>query len=167
MKIGQYRKRGIEVPPNVTLIPINFEKESVAERLAAGGFRADGKTLVILEGVLQYLAPEAAHATIDTVRGLAGAGSWLVFDYAHASAVRAEGGPSEETRMMKGLSRYGESWQFGLEEAEVEPFLRGHGFRMVDRKGPKELGESYFRTADGVVRAQVNGTQSIVKAERL
>jgi methyltransferase (TIGR00027 family) len=166
MKIGQYRKRGIEVPSNLTFVSINFEKESVAERLKEAGFNKGERTLVILEGVLQYLKPEAAYATLDTIRNQVGPGSWLVFDYAHASVLRGEGNLYGETRIMKAANKYGESWQFGLEEADVEPILCKFGFKLLDRKGPKELEEVYFKDVNGIVKARVNGTQSIVKAER-
>jgi len=166
MKIGQYRKRGIEVPSNLTFVPINFEKESVAERLKEAGFIKGKKTLVILEGVLQYLKPEAAYATLDTIRNQVGPGSWLAFDYAHASVLRGEGNLYGETGIMKGVNKYGESWQFGLEEADVESILCKYGFKLLDRKGPEELEEVYFKDVNGIVKARVNGTQSIVKAER-
>jgi methyltransferase (TIGR00027 family) len=166
VKIGQYRRRGIEVPSNQTFVPIDFEKESVSGKLKEAGFDRGKKTLVILEGVLQYLKPEAVYATLDTIKNHVGLGSWLVFDYAHASMLRAEGNLCEESRMMKGLNKFGESWQFGLDETEVEPMLYKYGFKLLDRKGPKELEEAYFKDEKGVVIARVNGTQSIVKAER-
>ena len=166
MKIWQYRKRGIEVPANLTFVPINFEKESVAEKLKEAGFTTGQKTLFILEGVSQYLKPEAVYATFDTIQNQAGPGSWLVFDYAHASVLRGEGNVYGETRMMQGVNKFGETWQFGLDEAEVEPLLAKYGFKLLDRKGPKELEEAYFKDEKGIVKARVNGTQSIVKAER-
>jgi methyltransferase (TIGR00027 family) len=165
-KIGQFRKRGIEVPSNLVFVPINFEKESIAERLKESGFSWGKKTLVLLEGVLQYLAPEAAHATLDVIKDLTGPGSMLVFDYAHASVIRGEGGVLGEARILKGVNKFGESWQFGLEEAEVEPLLCKYGFTLVERSGPKELENAYFTDEGGIVKARVNGTQSVVKAGR-
>lgn len=165
-KIGQYRKRGIEVPSNLTFVPINFEKESVSEKLKEVGFNKGEKSLVLLEGVLQYLKPEAAYATLDTVKNQAGPGSWLVFDYAHASVLHGEENLDGEMWMMNRLDRYGESWQFGLEEVDVEPLLCKYGFGLLDRRGPRELEETYFKDKKGIVKARVNGTQSIVKAER-
>ena len=167
MKREQDRKRGILAPANLTFAPINFEKESIAEKLKEAGFKSGSKTLVLLEGVLQYLNPVAANATLKTIQDQTGAGSWLVFDYAHASVLRGDKGQSEEAEMMKSLDRYGESWQFGLEEAQVEPFLCGYGFKLLDRQGPKELEEACFKDKNGHLKARVNGTQSIVKAERL
>ena len=165
-KIGQFRGRGIAIPSNVIFVPINFEGDSITERLMEGGFCSGRKTLVLLEGVLQYLAPDAAHATLDVIRELIGPGSVLVFDYAHASVVRGEGNDFGEARMTRGVNRYGESWQFGLEEADVEPFLCRFGFRLLERSGPRELEKAYFTNEEGRVTARVNGTQSIVKAAR-
>lgn len=167
LKREQFRARGIEVPQNVKFVPINFESESVAEKLREFGFRKSRKTLVVLEGVLQYLKPEAVSDTFTTIRDHVGAGSRIVFDYAHASAVRGEGNEYGQDRMIKGVKRFGESWQFGLEENEVEVFLQKYQFALVDRKGPKELEELNFQGKDGVLRGKVNGTQSIVTAEAL
>jgi hypothetical protein len=69
--------------------------------------------------------------------------------------------------MTKGVRRLGEPWQFGLEEVEVKPLLMKYGFEMVDRKGPRELQETYFKDEKGKVLGQVNGTQSIVTAQRI
>jgi O-methyltransferase involved in polyketide biosynthesis len=78
--------------------------------LKESGFNKGKKTLVILEGVLQYLKPEAVYATLNTIKNHVGAGSWLVFDYAHASVLRGEGNLYGETRIMKEANKYGESW---------------------------------------------------------
>jgi methyltransferase (TIGR00027 family) len=166
MKIEQYRKRGIDVPSNLTFVPINFEKESVAQKLNEAGFTQGMKTLFVLEGVLQYLKPESACATFETIKDQAGKGSWLVFDYAHASVLHGKENQQGEEGMMKRLDKYGESWQFGLEEAEVEPLLNKYGFQILDRKSPKELEEAYFKDKNGIVKARVNGTQSISMAVR-
>jgi hypothetical protein len=69
--------------------------------------------------------------------------------------------------MIKRVNKFGESWQFGLEEAEVGPLLMEHGFRLLDRKGPNELQETYFKDKRGEIMGRVNGTQSIVTAQKV
>ncbi len=95
-----------------------------------------------------------------------GKGSWLVFDYAHASAVRGQGGGRDEAQVIKKLARFRESWQFGLAEKEVEPLLAKFGFKLLDLKNPCDLEEAYFKDARGRIVGHVNNTQSIVTAER-
>ena len=165
-KRQQYKARGIAIPPNVSFVAINFEKESIAEKLLKSGFRRGTRTLVIAEGVFQYLRPEAAHTTLKTIGDLVGTGSWMVFDFAHASVLRGEGSTYGEKRMAQGVRKFGESWQFGLDEQEVRPLLLKYSFRLTDLKSPQALEECYFKGDDGKVFARINGTQSIVLAEK-
>jgi len=165
MKTEQFRLRKIVVPPNVTFVPINFERESVEQKLEQYGFGRNEKTLIILEGVLQYLNPKAVHSTFTTIRTLVGAGSRIVFDHAYAAALRGQGNMYGQKRMIDGVKRFGESWQFGLDEGEVKTFLEKYDFVLVDQKSPKELEELNFKGSDGVVRGRINGTQGIVTAE--
>jgi len=165
-KLRQYRARGIAVPANVTFVAINFDKETIEERLRAGGFAVGAKTLVIAEGVFQYITPDAAHATLKAVKNLVGRGSWLVFDYAHASVLRGEGDAYGQKRMISGTMRFGESWQFGLEKEEVKPLLSRYALKVKDLKDPPALQRQYFVDQGGKALARINGTQSIVFAEK-
>ena len=122
---------------------------------------------MVAEGLIQYLKAEAVHATLKTVSTEVGQGSWLIFDYAHASVLRGGGNAYGQERMMRGVTRFGESWQFGLEEEEVEPLLRRHGFKLLDRQSPRDLEQAYFRDEAGNLIGKVNATQSIVTAERI
>ena len=165
-KIEQFRKRSIGIPDNLRFVAINFEKENLGQRLQEAGFIQGAKTLVLMEGVLQYLAPDAVYATLETIMDHVGNGSWLVFDYAHASALRGEGGGRDERQVTKKLAGFRESWQFGLAEKEVEPLLAKFGFKLLDLKHPRDLEEAYFKDARGRIVGHVNNTQSIVMAER-
>jgi methyltransferase (TIGR00027 family) len=166
LKTEQFRLRGVEVPPNVTFVPVNFETESVEEKLAQSGFMRNQKSLVILEGVLQYLNPHAVHSTFTTVHNMVGMGSRIVFDHAYGFVLRGERNVYGQERMISGVKRFGESWQFGLDEIEVKGFLKKYEMLLVDQKSPTELEELNFKGTDGVVRARINGTQGIVTAER-
>jgi methyltransferase (TIGR00027 family) len=165
-KIEQYRERRIAIPDNLRFVAINFEKESIAQKLQEAGFSKGAKTLVLMEGVMQYLAPQAAYATLGAITDHVGRGSWLVFDYAHASAVRSEAHGKGETQVTRKLAEYGESWQFGLDEHEVGPLLARFDFRILDLKNPRDLEETYFKDARGRIVGHVSGAQSIVTAER-
>jgi methyltransferase (TIGR00027 family) len=166
MKVEQFRLREVQVPPNVIFVPINFETESVEEKLTQSGFVLNQRTLVILEGVLQYLNPEAVNATFTTIRTMVGGRSRIIFDYAYGSVLRGEGKVYGQERMIDGVNRFGESWQFGLDETEVKGFLQKYDMILVDQKSPKELEELNFKGVDGVIRARINGTQGIAAAER-
>jgi len=165
-KISQYHRRGIEVPKNLNFVGINFERESLAKRLEEAGFLEDARTLVIMEGVTQYLIPEAVYATLETISSRIARGSWLVFDYAHASAIGPEISGKDEIETAERLARSGETWQFGLEEQLLAPLLERYHFKIIDRKNPRELEVLNFKNRDGRVAYHISDTQSIVTAEK-
>jgi methyltransferase (TIGR00027 family) len=165
-KTGQYKKRRIPVPINLHFVPVNFEKEDLAQRLEESGFANGSKTLILMEGVTQYIAPEAIYKTMNIIRDHVGKGSWMVFDYAHASAVGRGTAGKDEILMAKRLAKSGETWQFGLSDDEVGPFLARFGFKIIDQKNPRELEQAYFKDAQGSIAGHISDAQSIVIAER-
>jgi methyltransferase (TIGR00027 family) len=106
-KIDRFRQRGLSVPPNVVFGAIDFDKESLPAKLNIG-FRDNARTLFILEGVLMYLQPESADATLRTIRAFAGKGSRLVFDYAKSSVLRDENTLYGEASVARAVARVSE-----------------------------------------------------------
>jgi len=71
---------GIAVPPSVTYVPIDFERQSLAAELGAAGFRAAEPAVYAWLGVVMYLTRPAIDATLSLIA--AGArGTTVVFDY--------------------------------------------------------------------------------------
>lgn len=167
MKIKQYKVRRIDIPNNIAFIPMNFEKESLIEKLKENKFDIDKKSFVILEGVTQYLNKESIQELFLTLQKILVKDSVLVFDYAHANVLQKQDDPDIKY-LKKNLDKYGESWQFGFEEEEIESFLLKYGFKILDRKGPKELERTYFKSINNKVKEyHVNGTQSILKVIKI
>lgn len=154
MKTMQYLKRGIIVPDNVTFIPINFEIESVTSKLEKAGFNKDAKTLLLIEGAVQYLKPEVERQTMTSILGLTSPGSRLILEYGDAG-------------MTEWLESGVEHLKFGLSQDVVECFLVESGYRLLDRKDAKALEKSFFTDTLGRVRNKVHGSQSILVAERM
>jgi methyltransferase (TIGR00027 family) len=71
---------GISVPETLTFAPIDFERETLADGLAAVGFCTNERTFFTWLGVVPYLTEEAVLATVAVVAGLKG-GAQIVFDY--------------------------------------------------------------------------------------
>src|SRR6185437_1607688 len=79
-KRGRLQRAGLAVPASLTFVPIDFERESLADGLKAAGFRADHPAFFQWLGVVPYLTHEAVSATLEFIAGVAG--SEVVFDYA-------------------------------------------------------------------------------------
>jgi methyltransferase (TIGR00027 family) len=67
-KIDQYHKRHLEVPPSLTFIAIDFDKESLSTRLDEAGFYKQQRSLFILEGLLMYLQPVSVDTTFHIIQ---------------------------------------------------------------------------------------------------
>jgi methyltransferase (TIGR00027 family) len=165
-KIGQYQKRHLVVPPNLTFIAIDFDKESLPTKLDAAGFCKHRRSLFILEGLVMYLQPESVHETFQTIRDYAGRGSRVVFDYIYASVLRKEGIYYGETGIVQTVSGAGEQWHFGIEKGQIEQFLARYAMQLINHKDAKDLEQAYFSDSNGKIIGRVNGTHCLVTAEK-
>lgn len=163
-KIGQYQKRKLDVPTNLIFVPIDFDRESVSQKLDQAGFRQDEKTLFILEGVLMYLQPESVDQTFQIIRELASPKSELVFDYIYASVLRQEDVHYGEKGTANIMARAGEKWQFGIEEGSISSFLEQYGLELRDHRNAKELEKMYFQDQDNHIVGRINGTHCLTRA---
>lgn len=165
-KIGQYKNRGVAVPANLTFIAIDFDKETLPEKLEQAGFRKQQRSLFILEGLLMYLQSASVDQTFQTIREYAGKGSWIVFDYVYASVIRHEGTYYGEKGIAQTVSSVGEQWQFGIEKGEIEQFLARYALKLMDHKDAQALERAYFSDSNGKIMGKINGTHCLVTAER-
>lgn len=157
-----FKEKNILIPENLIFVPINFNKESLAEKLADAGFEEGRKSLFLLEGVTMYLSDDAIEGTFTYIRDVAGEGSWIVFDYIYAGVLRGENSYYGEKDALTMVGKVGEAWSFGLEEGEIEDFLHRYGFSRKDHSNAQDLEEKYFKNPEGIIVGRINGTHSIV-----
>jgi methyltransferase (TIGR00027 family) len=158
--------RKLTVPDNLTFVAVDFETDSVAERLAQAGFVMGTPTLFLLEGLTMYLEPETVGETFRLIAETAGPSSVVVFDYAYAAVVaggRTEHGAAGVT---ESVARFGEPWRFGIERGRVGEFLAPYGFTIADEASPETLEKRYFTDQSGRRVGRVNGTQALVTARK-
>jgi methyltransferase (TIGR00027 family) len=163
-KLDQYAKRGLSIPANVEFISMNFDKESLSEKLEEAGFGRGGRSLFVLEGLLMYLQSESVDETFKVIEEFAGEGSVVVFDYVRASVLRQEGSYYGEREIVKSVSKAGERWYFGIEEGELAGFLKKYGVRVSEHKDAQELEQMYFTNVSGKIVRRINGTHCLVRA---
>lgn len=145
------RKRAIltrvfgAVPPSVHLVPVDFEHDDLLAMLAAHDYRRDARTFFIWEGVTQYLTSDAVAATFEQLRG-APSGSRLDFTYVQRDFIdgaNISGAPS----LYRQFRERSQIWKFGLRPDEVEGFVAGYGWRLLDQLGPEQVRDRYVGPA--------------------
>jgi methyltransferase (TIGR00027 family) len=124
------------VPVGVRLLAVDFETDSLAERLSREGFGADKRIFYIWEGVTPYLTEAAVRTTMTHLAGAA-PGSRLVFtfirkDFLDGQEMYGAQGIYEEVVVKRRL------WHFGLHPEQVAGFLAEFGWREIEQVGPDE-----------------------------
>jgi methyltransferase (TIGR00027 family) len=149
------------LPERVALVAIDLETGDLEGALAARGFRIEQRTLVVCEGVTQYLTAAALQKLL-TFLSKAGAASRIVFTY-----VRQDFLDGTNLYDAAGLHRQfvlGGVWHFGLAPEAVDGFLRPYGWVEREQAGRDELAANYVaRTGRGL---SVTEIERIVCAER-
>jgi len=162
-KLERVRKALGSLPAHVAYVAIDFNTQTLAERLAAHDYDPAARSVFIWQGVTYYLDPPAVDGTLAFIAHHAAPGSSVIFDYIDTGLLQAPGGHGE----LKGMRRYrgmtGEELRFGLPVAQIEPFLSQRGFTNVCNVCSQELKARYFRGANAS-RAVVAG-YAIVSAE--
>ncbi|MBN2519784.1 MAG: class I SAM-dependent methyltransferase, partial [Bacteroidales bacterium] len=163
-KINQFKKRKVKSPDNLVYIPIDFNKETIENKLDEYGFLKNKKCLFILEGLIMYLDEQSVNNTFRIINEYAGNGSLLVFDYVYASVLRKENLYYGEKSIHKTVLNASEPWTFGIEKGEIENFLLKKGFKLVEHFNSEELEKKYFKNNSGKIVGRINGTHCLVLA---
>ncbi len=132
------------MPDHVSLVAMDFERDDLAERLAAAGFAAGEPTFFIWEGVTGYLSAEAVDATLRQLAALGAPGSRVVFTYLEAGPLAGRGGEEGAGATIEVVRRAGEPFRFGLDPAELPAYLAERGFELLEQASSAELAARYL-----------------------
>jgi methyltransferase (TIGR00027 family) len=147
--ITQARKREVvrrgELRTPARYVPWDFDADGLSglgARLKAEGLVASHRVLTLWEGVTMYLTEPAIEATLETVRRLGAAGSWLGFTYIDQRAVQK---PRGDQRVAQRLARsVGEPHRFGWTPRVLPGWLLERGFTLMSDVCDRELAERHL-----------------------
>jgi len=139
------------LPPSLTFAPVDFERQSLVERLVEAGLDPDIPTFVAWLGVTPYLKRETVLATFQALAAMPG-GVEIVFDYglppaSFASAVRAA-----YDRRAADVAAVGEPWLSYFEPGELQSLLAPMGYTEIDAYDEAGLNARYFKDRDDGLR---------------
>ena len=140
----------INLPDNLKFVGFDFENQTLAEALEAGGVRSNAVTMFTWLGVQMYLTPATVQATL-TVLGKFPPGSQLIMDFAMPDATH----PDEQLQDPVGelnrvVSEMGEPFESTYTEQELETCLKEAGFSDVS-----------FYTAGRILDSFLDGNRDI------
>lgn len=150
-------------PPSVHLVPIDFENDDLLATLVRHGYRRDARTFVIWEGVTQYLTESAVRTTLAGLADLA-EGSRMVFTYVRADFIDGTNTYGAALLYRRFRERH-EVWKFGIAPDDVDGFLAGYGWRVIEQAGPEEFARRYVAPTGRALT--VSPLETTVLAERV
>lgn len=134
----------IAIPDALTFVPVDFERDSLAEKLRDGGFDPTGRSLFTWLGVVSYLSRPARIATLGFIAGLQG-GAEVVFDYTNPPASIAD--PARRAALATVNERVASLGEVVRSEFETEVLhaeLAALGFRTIEDLGPADIAGRFF-----------------------
>lgn len=132
-----------QLPAQVRFLSIDFNRQGLAELFRQQGIVISQPTVILWEGVTNYLQ----RAAVDDVLRLVGrfpAGSAMIFTYVHRRVLEEPAGWYGAERLIADLERIEEKWTCGFLPEELPDYLREFGLRLVEDLGAAEYRERYM-----------------------
>jgi len=137
----------IGIPEWLTFAPVDFERETLRDGLAAAGFDFVASTFFTWLGVVPYLTEEAIFGTLSFIAGLdrnGGGGAQVVFDYSDPPEVLNEDMRAFHDVGARRVAEIGEQWISYFEAEPLRAKLLELGFLEVEDLRTGQLVERYF-----------------------
>jgi methyltransferase (TIGR00027 family) len=125
------------------LVPVDFERDDVGEKLVAAGFQQNSPALFTWLGVVPYLTQDAIGRTLDYMSSIQN--SEVVFDYMEPPEASSEEVRRLETERTEQLKKIDERSVSRFEPAGIAAILRSHGFCAIEDINFQEIASRFGR----------------------
>lgn len=129
---------------SVKYVPIDFETQKIDEELPKYGYRPDLKTLFIMEGLSMYIPKSAVENTLSFIKTCSKKGSSIIIDFYPETLTNGTSTERIAINIREYLIKQGEPLKFGIEEKDVEQFLKSSGFNNITLVNSNEYKNLYF-----------------------
>jgi methyltransferase (TIGR00027 family) len=115
---------------HVRFVPADLIKEDLADALRRAGFAVLEPTVVVWEGVTNYLTETAIDAVLRHLAAITASGSRLIFTYVDRAALDDPGDFPGLADWQAAVRDGGEPWTFGFDPADLPRYLADRGMRL-------------------------------------
>jgi methyltransferase (TIGR00027 family) len=142
-KRGQLQAAGIAVPPSLTFVPVDFERQTLADELRLAGFKETDAAFFSWLGVTPYLTHAAFAVTVSFIAKMP-VGSGVVFDFAVDRKLLNLGQRIALDVLANRVAAAGEPFQLFFDPRKLQEELKGIGFRRTEFLNGEILNARYF-----------------------
>ncbi len=138
----------IATPPWLTFVPVDFECDNLANKLAAAGFRRNAPAFFTWLGVVHYLTQDAVDSTLDYIASIPS--SEVVFDYMEPPEAFSEELRRVEKERVEQLKKMNEHLIGRFIPSEIAEILRAHGFSEIEDIDFEEIRSRFGSAVQGL-----------------
>jgi methyltransferase (TIGR00027 family) len=143
-KRARLTELGVPPPSTLHYIPVDFERETLAQRLTAGGIDREAKAFFSWLGVTQYLTKDAVLGTLREIASATVPGSQLVATFPVPAAMLNDEDREILTSTAARAASVGEPWLSFFEPYEMDGLLKQAGFSETHCFGPEQIARKYL-----------------------
>ncbi|KLU62415.1 leucine carboxyl methyltransferase [Peptococcaceae bacterium CEB3] len=131
-----------QIPPNIKLVPIDFDTENIMDILIKNGFDPNKKAFFIWEAVSQYLTKDGIDSTFSFL-SKAKTGSLIAFTYIHQDFIEGK----NLFGWVKGYKRFVENriFIYGMNPDNVNSFLSAYGYKLIEDLDYSQMSDRYIK----------------------
>ena len=148
---------GIPIPPTLTFVPVDFERQRLSDELRHAGFAADRPAWFSWLGVTPYLEHATILSTFRDIASLAGAGGGVVLDYGVEPSLLTLGQRMAVRAVAARVRLGGEPFKSYFTPEGIAADLRATGFEAIDDLSPAEINARYFANRREGLRVSAAG----------
>ncbi|OIV41994.1 class I SAM-dependent methyltransferase [Flavobacterium johnsoniae] len=138
-----YKKRIGQIPKNVTFLQIDFNKQSLDQLAIEHHLDFSKPTVVIWEGVTNYLTEEAVKSTFAFISKFA-QNSSVIFTYVHKDILDNPESFLGGKKLLEDLERLEEHWTFGFKPEELPQYLNLFNLQLLEDLGADEYRQKFL-----------------------
>jgi methyltransferase (TIGR00027 family) len=127
---------------HVRFVGVDLMRDDLAGALRRAGFSGEVRTVVVWEGVTNYLSAEAVDTTLRVLAGIAAGGSRIVFTYVDRAAL--DGSGKYQGVWQDAVRRQGEPWTFGFDPDALPGYLAERGLRLTLDLSARDAADRYL-----------------------
>lgn len=133
------------LPQHVNYVAIDFTRDDLLAGLKSSGFDPALTSVFTLEGVVMYLDEASVRKILSFICENSGPGSCVIFDYLYLAVLDGRIKNRVVDRMNSWQYIFNEPILSGIEEGEVEQYLRDLGFSRGEDFPPQKLYDLYLK----------------------
>ena len=135
---------GLTIPNHLEFVPVDFEREALADCLTRSSFAGDQTAFFNWMGTVPYLTREAVFKTLNSIAGFACPGSEIVFEYPVLIELFDPKARKAYEKGQRYVSRRGEPWLFFADPRQLPGEIERCGYQVIENVAPSELEARYL-----------------------